>query len=84
MSSILSTQFELVEKKTQLSSRETECTYYLLKGLSAKEIAKILGLSYRTVELHLINIRKKLNCNKTSTLILKLINLGYLEKTVSN
>jgi len=60
-----------------ISGREKECADYLLKGLSAKEIGKALGLSHRTIERHLLSLRKKLQCNKTSALIVKLIELGY-------
>jgi len=63
----------------RLSPREHECSYFLLKGKSAKEIAQVLGLSYRTVELHLMNIKRKLGCRKVSALVVKLIDLGYLE-----
>jgi DNA-binding CsgD family transcriptional regulator len=61
-----------------LSLREEECAQYLLQGLSSKEIGKILGISYRTVEIYLNSLKEKLNCNKTTSLIVKLIRLGYL------
>ena len=64
------------EKRSILSLREEECAGYLLKGLSAKEIGKALGLSHRTVEGHLNNLKRKLGCNKTSSLIIKLLELG--------
>jgi DNA-binding CsgD family transcriptional regulator len=60
-----------------LSTREQECSEFLLKGKSAKETAKILGLSYRTVEAHITNIKRKLGCRKISALVVKLIDLGY-------
>ena len=60
-----------------LSVREHECAHHLLKGLSAKEIAKVLNLSYRTVECHLHSIKKKFRCKKTSSLIVMLLELGY-------
>ena len=42
-------------------------------GLSSKEIAKELFLSYRTIEVHRSNILKKLNLKNTPSLI-KFIN----------
>lgn len=43
----------------KLTKREAECIYYLLKGRTYKEIAKILHLSHRTIETYLNNIRHK-------------------------
>ena len=63
-------------KNAILSLRETECAGYLLKGLSAKEIARAIGLSHRTVEGHLNNLKRKLDCHKTSLLVVKLLELN--------
>lgn len=43
-----------------LSRREAECIYYFAKGKSAKEIARIICISNRTVEKHIDNSRLKL------------------------
>jgi DNA-binding NarL/FixJ family response regulator len=43
-----------------LSVREVQIIKYTAKGFTAKEIAKTLGLAYRTVEVYASNIRKKL------------------------
>ncbi len=72
-------KFSFFQNKVQLSPREEECSYYLLQGLSAKEIGRIMKLSYRTVEAHLTNLKEKLECKKTSSLIVRLIELGYLD-----
>lgn len=46
-----------------LTRREIDCLTYLIRGKSAKEIAKSLGnISYRTVEDHIMKIRSKLRC----------------------
>lgn len=47
------------KKDVLLSCRETECLNFLALGKTAKEIAKYLDLSPRTVEFYLQNIRKK-------------------------
>lgn len=47
--------------KIQLTQREQQCLDLYLRGLSAKEAAKTLDLSYRTVECHLARIKKKFN-----------------------
>ncbi len=44
----------------QLSSRETQIIAYTAQGHTAKEIAKFLNLEFRTVEIYVSSIRKKL------------------------
>jgi DNA-binding CsgD family transcriptional regulator len=67
-----------------LSSREEECAYFVLRGLTAKEMAKEMDLSYRTVEAHLTHLKEKLQCKKMSTLIVRLIELGFLDNIPSH
>lgn len=55
------------------SSRETECIHYLVKGKTCKQIANILGLSYRTIEHYLENIKKKMNVRSKSEVIEKVL-----------
>lgn len=45
----------------QLSKRECEVLHQILKGLSNKNIARILHVSERTVKFHCSNIYNKLN-----------------------
>ncbi len=42
----------------QLKDNHIRCLFYYLKGLSAKESGKILGLSNRTIEVYLLEIRQ--------------------------
>jgi DNA-binding CsgD family transcriptional regulator len=63
---------------TPLSERQTECLFFLLRGKTAKEIAKILNISPRTTECHLEEIKYKLNCATKSELIEKAIASGYI------
>jgi len=51
------------------SKREAECMSYLLRGKSTRGIAKILGLSPRTVEYYIRIMKKKLNCRTKFELI---------------
>jgi len=46
-----------IEEK--LSERELSCAKYLIKGFSAKEIARILELSPRTVETFIVRLKLK-------------------------
>ena len=51
---------ELSEMAPRLSPRELEITTLIHSGLTSKQIATFLGLSYETVEKHRRNIRKKI------------------------
>jgi DNA-binding CsgD family transcriptional regulator len=52
-----------------LTDRELECALFLRTGISAKEIAKLLVISPRTVEKHTDNIKEKLKCKTKLQLI---------------
>ncbi|SRR5579883_391367 len=54
---------------TVLSQREQQCLRYFLNGKTAKETAMILGLSYRTIEEYLTNLKKKLGCRTKRDLL---------------
>lgn len=62
-----------------LSHRELECINFLAKGFTAKEIARELNLSYRTIESHLESARNKLGCYNGLELIAKCFAKGWLE-----
>lgn len=49
------------EQHPRLTRREIEICNMIRNGLTSKEIAKLLYISYHTVENHRVNIRKKLN-----------------------
>ncbi len=52
-----------------LSKREAECLFYLIRGMTMKAIGKILGISERTVENHIAKIKDKFDCRKKDDLI---------------
>lgn len=56
-----------------LTWRETQISQYVVNGLTCKEIAKILGLSPRTVEVHKANLMKKLGVHSKAELASKII-----------
>lgn len=60
---------------TTFTFREKDVMHYLVLGKSAKEIAFILGISPRTVEEYIANIKVKLNVSSKSAVIEKVIPL---------
>lgn len=57
------------ERTAALTDREREVLALVLKGLSSKAIAKSLGISYRTVEVHRSHILEKLGARTVPELI---------------
>jgi len=64
----------------KLTRRESEVLFFLIRGHSAKDIARIFGMSVRTVEDHLASLRHKFGCAGKASLIDKAIYLGYLNR----
>ena len=58
--------------KLPLSARQRDCVKLLLQGLTAKEIAIKLNLSYRTIETYLETLKKKLGCKNKAELLIML------------
>lgn len=52
-----------------LTYREAEIVYYLSKFSTAKQVAKQLKISYRTVESHILSIKEKLGYKKKNELV---------------
>ncbi len=61
----------------ELSKRQQEVLFFLIRGQSAKMIAKILKISNRTVEYYTEILKNKFNCSSKSELIEKAINCGF-------
>ena len=57
------------KRNIKITSREAVCLQYLTRGYSAKELARILLISHRTVESYINNIKLKVDCYKRSDLI---------------
>lgn len=57
-----SNSLQIVKTFPNLTVRESECLYYFIRGNTCKEVARYLGISSRTIEFHLENIKRKTNC----------------------
>ncbi|MDX1901289.1 MAG: LuxR C-terminal-related transcriptional regulator [Gammaproteobacteria bacterium] len=66
--------------KTQLTARQLDVLYYLVKGLTIKQIARTMTLSAKTVEHYLEIIREKLNCLNRAELITKAFQISAIRK----
>lgn len=63
---------------SHITTREKEILELLAKGLSSKEIAETLLISFHTVESHRKNLRFKFEAKNSSELIMKAA--GYYDK----
>jgi len=70
---------ECVDKLSQLypslTPKDIKLSIYLKMNLSSKEIAPLMNISYRGVELHRYRLRKKLDIDKEESLYRFMINL---------
>lgn len=66
---------KLTQKYPQLTSKDIKLSIYLKMNLSSKEIAPLMNISFRGVELHRYRLRKKLELNQEESLSKFMINL---------
>tara|TARA_R110000868_G_scaffold410505_4_gene698895 strand:- start:144359 stop:145027 length:669 start_codon:yes stop_codon:yes gene_type:complete len=66
------------DSEYDLSNRELECLFYLLRGHTAKMIANKLQLSPKTVEYYTEQLKNKLDCTTKPELIEKAIEMGFM------
>ena len=59
----------LKQENEKITKREKEILLQLVRGKTAKEIGKVLGISFRTVYQHLENVKNKLHVKSKSELI---------------
>lgn len=52
-----------------ISIQQAKCLKYLVQGLAAKESAREMNISHRTVEAHLTELKRKLGCDTEKELI---------------
>ena len=63
----------LEERRARLTDRQRDVFDALMRGLQTKEVARRLGLSHRTVEVHRANILERLQVGSFSQLLRELL-----------
>ncbi|MBX9706016.1 MAG: helix-turn-helix transcriptional regulator, partial [Gammaproteobacteria bacterium] len=71
---ILGTQFS----DLKLTDRQSEVLFYLLRGKTVKQIGLLLGISYRTVDEYMEQLKHKFGAINRHELIDKAISFGFL------
>ena len=69
---VLDINSSLSFSSVKFTLKELDCIKYLIKGLTSREIAELLGLSPRTIEDRIEMIKNKLGCERKSQIITKL------------
>jgi DNA-binding NarL/FixJ family response regulator len=57
------------ERVSQITAREREVVQLLAEGKSSRQIAKILGIKFKTAETHRANLMRKLNCHSVTEIV---------------
>jgi two-component system response regulator DctR len=63
---------DIEQRLAALTDREREVRGQILSGLTSKEIARVLGVSPRTVDAHRKNLLRKLRIGNVKELMLRL------------
>ena len=64
---------------TKLTPREHQVLLLLLEGVTSKEIAQKLGITFKTAASHRANILEKANVNRTVELLKYAIKNGIIQ-----
>ena len=62
----------------QLSKRELQALKLFLQGYTISQVADVIHLSPRTIEMYLQKLKEKLHCESKSELIMKAIERNWL------
>ena len=57
------------QQQPSLTARETEVLALIAQGLTSKEIARFLGIDFRTVDAHRANIRQRFSLDSSAALL---------------
>ena len=61
----------------RLTVRETQCLAYLILGMTAKQIAKVLSISPRTAEDYITFLKTKFHCAHRYQIVTKALRKGF-------
>ncbi len=67
-----------------LTPREEQVARLMLKGHSAKEIARLLGNEARTVDQHIVNMKLKLGAGNRAHMVAHLLIRGIITATTND
>jgi two-component system response regulator FixJ len=73
---------EIQNRLDHLTVREEEVLSLIVKGYSSKAVARMLDISYRTVEAHRASIMEKMHTNSLAELILLVKHPGMLNSNL--
>jgi FixJ family two-component response regulator len=69
----------LLNRYSHLTNREKEVMQLVTNDHSNKETAKILGISYRTVDIHRARLMQKMQASSSTQLIIMAVNCGLVQ-----
>lgn len=72
-------KFDSSKKNIAITKKQSECLFYLAKGMSIKQVANYMGISVRTAEYHTEILKTKFNCRTKSSLIAKALELDFIK-----
>lgn len=75
--SIILSAEEIKKNFLGMPTREAECLYFLLRGFTAKEIGKKMGVASRTIEHYTDYLKVRFGVQNKAELLDKAIGLGY-------
>lgn len=64
-------------EKYNLTTMESKIMYFLLKGLKRAAISESAGVSLKSVDFHLMNLKKKFRADNTTELVILAYKKGY-------
>lgn len=68
------------ETVTALTEREVEIVTLLVEGKCSKDIAAILGISWKTVDVHIVNAKAKSEVPTRAALVAWALRKGLIER----